>query len=116
MLSNQSLAFDVDVCSLLVDIMVGRKIESIPSRGKKCVGDMFLPLHDGVVVEISSYDDLCSLEGVIGGSINYGVGDAIQSKRQYTSCAGWIQVEGQTTEEVLNRMLKVYDQFRIVTN
>ncbi len=116
MLSNQSLAFGVDVCSLLVDIMVGRIIKPLPSQGQKCVGDMFLPLSDGVVTKISSYEDLCDLEGVIGGNINYRVGDVIQSKRQYTSCAGWIQVEGQTAEEVLNRMLKVYDKFRIVTN
>lgn len=116
MLSNQSLAFGVDVCSLLVDIIVGRKIQPLPPQGQKCVGDMFLPLSDGVVAKISSYDDLHNLEGVIDGKINYKVGDVIQSKRQYTSCAGWIQIEGQTAEEVLNRMLKVYKRFEIVTS
>jgi len=115
MLLNQSLAFDVDVCSLLVDIMVGRKVSPLPAQGKKCVGDMFLPLSDGILERISSYDDLCSLEGVIGGEIKYKVGDTVQSKRQYTSCAGWIQVEGQTAKEVLDRMLKVYERFEIVT-
>jgi len=116
MLLNQSLAFGVDVCSLLVDIMVDKKIQPILSQGQKCVGDMFLPLSDGNVDEISSYEDLCDLEGVIGGNINYRIGDAIQSKRQYTSCAGWIQIEGQTAEEVLSRMLKVYEKFEIVTS
>jgi len=116
MLSNQSLAFGVDVCSLLIDIMVERKIQLLPSQGQKCVGDMFLPLSDGVVTKISSYESLRNMEGVIGGNINYEVGDVIQSKRQYTSCAGWIQVEGQTAEEVLSRMLKVYERFEIVTS
>lgn len=116
MLSNQSLAFGVDVYSLLVDIMIGKKIQPLPSQGQKCVGDMFLPLNDGVVTKISSYVDLHNLEGVIDGNIHYRVGDVVQSKRQYTSCAGWIQVEGQTAKEVLSRMLKVYEHFKIVTS
>jgi biotin carboxylase len=116
MLSNQSIAFDVDVCFLLIDIMVGRKIQPIPPKGQRCVGDMFLPLTDGVVAKISSYDDLKGLDGVIGGNINYKVGDVVRSKKQYTSCAGWVQVTGGTADEVLSRMLKVYKQFEIVTS
>lgn len=116
MLSNQSIAFDVDVCSLLVDIMVGRKIQPIPTTGQRCVGDMFLPLADGVVAKISSYDDLKGLDGVIGGNINFKEGDVIRSKRQYTSCAGWVQVTGRTADEVLSKMLKVYERFEIVTS
>ncbi len=115
MLSNQSIAFDVDVCSLLVDIVVGRKIQPLPLNGKQCVGDMFLPLINGIVTKISSYRDLCDLDGVIDGNVTYKVGDVIESKRQYTSCAGWIQITGQTADEVLSRMLKVYDRFEIVT-
>ncbi len=114
MLSNQSIAFGVDVCSTLVDIVVGRTIQPIPSKGKLCVGDMFLPLTDGIVTKISSYDDLRGLDGVIGGNISYREGDAVRPKRQYTSCAGWIQVTGQTAHEVLSRMLKVYERFEIV--
>lgn len=115
MLSNQSLAFGVDVCSLLVDIMVGRKIQPLPLNGQQCVGDMFLPLTNGVVTKISSYDDLSGLDGVIDGNVTCKVGDVIESKRQYTSCAGWVQITGQTADEVLNRMLKVYEKFEIVT-
>lgn len=115
MLSNQSIAFGVDVCSLLIDIMVGREIQPVPPNGKQCVGDMFLPLIDGVVSKISSYDDLKILDGVINGNINYKEGDIIRSKRQYTSCAGWIQITGRTADEVLSRMLKVYDRFEIAT-
>ncbi|MEK7202667.1 MAG: hypothetical protein AAB669_04040 [Patescibacteria group bacterium] len=116
MLSNQSIAFGVDVCSLLIDIIVGRKIRPIPLKGQRCVGDMFLPLTDGIITKISTYDDLKELDGVIGGNINYKVGDAVQSKRQYTSCAGWVQVTGETADEVLSRMLKVYKRFEIVTS
>lgn len=115
MLSNQSLAFGVDVCSLLVDIVVGRKIQPLPLSGQQCVGDMFLPLINGVVTKVSSYDDLSGLDGVIDGNVTCNVGDVIESKRQYTSCAGWVQITGQTADEVLNRMLKVYEKFEIVT-
>lgn len=116
MLSNQSLAFGVDVCSLLVDIMVGKSIQRLPSTGRQCVGDMFLPISDGIVSKISSYEDLSGLDGVIDGNVKYQVGNAIRSKRQYTSCAGWVQVVGQTAEEVLSRMLKVYEKFEIETH
>ncbi len=115
MLSNQSLAFGVDVCSLLIDIMVGRKIQPLPLNGRQCVGDMFLPLTNGVVTQISSYKELSGLAGVIDGSVTCKVGDVIEPKRQYTSCAGWVQVTGQTADEVLSRMLKVYERFEIVT-
>lgn len=115
MLSNQSLAFGIDVCSLLVDIMVGRKIQPLPLNGRHCVGDMFLPLINGTVTQISSYEDISDLDGVINGNVVYKQGDVIESKRQYTSCAGWVQIIGQSAEEVLNRMLKVYEKFKIVT-
>ena len=115
MLSNQSLAFGVDVYSLLVDVMVGRSIQRLPSTGEQCVGDMFLPISDGIIAKISSYGDLSDLDGVIDGNVTYQMGDVVQSKRQYTSCAGWVQVVGQTAEEVLSRMLKVYEKFEITT-
>lgn len=115
MLSNQSLAFGVDVCSLLVDIAVGRKIQPLPISGQQCVGDMFLPLTNGVVTKITSYDDLSGFDGVIDGNVTCKVGDVIESKRQYTSCAGWVQITGQTADEVLSRVLKVYEKFEIVT-
>lgn len=115
MLSNQSLAFGVDVCSLLVDVMVGRKIQPLPLNGQQCVGDMFLPLTNGIVTKISSYDDLSGFDGVIDGDVTCEVGDVIESKRQYTSCAGWVQITGQTADEVLSRMLKVYEKFEIAT-
>ena len=115
MLSNQSLAFGVDVCSLLVDIIVGRKIQPLPLSGQQCVGDMFLPLTDGIITKVSSYEELSGFEGVFDGDVTYKVGDVVESKRQYTSCAGWVQIIGKTADEVLNRMLKVYDKFEIVT-
>lgn len=115
MLSNQSIAFGVDVCSLLVDIIVGRKIQPLPLNGQQCVGDMFLPLTSGIITKISSYKELSGLDGVIDGNITCKIGDVIESKRQYTSCAGWVQITGKTADEVLNRMLKVYERFEIIT-
>ena len=115
MLSNQSLSFGVDVCSLLIDIIVGRKIQPLPLNGRQCVGDMFLPLTNGIIIKISSYRDLSCLDGVIDGDVTCRVGDVINSKRQYTSCAGWIQIIGQPADEVLGRMLKVYEKFEIIT-
>ncbi|MEX1013614.1 MAG: ATP-grasp domain-containing protein [Candidatus Paceibacterota bacterium] len=116
MLSNHSLSFEIDVYSLLINIIVGRKITPIELKGKKCVGDMFLPLTEGRVSRISSYDKLKYLDGVIAGEIKYKIGDIIKPKRQYTDCSGWLQIEGENKEEVLSRMLKVYKRFEIVTS
>ena len=116
MLSNHSIAFGVDVYSLLIDIVVGRKVSPLKLTGQMCVGDMFLPLTEGRVSKITPYDDIKELEGVFRGEISYKVGDVIKSKRQYTNCSGWVQITGKTKEEVLSRMLKVYEKFEIVTH
>ncbi len=112
MLFNHSIAFGIDVYSFLIDIMIGKPI-SLKLKSQKCVGDMFLPIKNGVVSNITSYKDLKNLKGVINGAVTYKIGDTLESKRQYTSCSGWIQVEGKTKEEVLERMLEVYKNFKI---
>lgn len=116
MLSNHSIAFDTDVYSLLIDIMIGRKIEVSNLKGRMCVGDMFLPLKEGVIREISSYDKIKSLEGVIDGDVRYKVGDMVELKRQYTDSAGWVQVVGDTKDQVVQRMLKIYENFIIIAD
>jgi len=112
MLLNHSIVFDLDVYSLLIDIMISRKI-FLKLGGNKCVGDMFLPIKKGIVANITSYKDLEKLTGVISGDVSYNIGDILEPKRQYTSCAGWIQVEGKTKEEVLGRMIDVYKTFKL---
>ncbi len=115
MLLNHSLAFGIDVYSLLIEIIVGKKIHSVNAKGIRCVGDMFLPLNTGEISKITPFNELKSLAGVIDGQIYYKVGDIIKSKRQYTDCSGWVQIEGDTKEEVLDRMLSVYKKFIIET-
>lgn len=114
MLLNHSIAFDLDVYSLLIDIMIGKTI-FLKLNGKKCVGDMFLPIKNGVVSNITPYKDLKNLRGVINGDVTCKIGDVLESKRQYTSCSGWIQVKGKTKDEVLERMLEVYKNFKVET-
>ena len=115
MLLNHSLAFDIDVYSLLIDIMIGKSIEPLKIIGKKSVGDMFLPIYDGIITKISSYNDLSKVQGVIDGNITYKEGDIAESKRQYTNCSGWIQINGKDEHQVLERMLSVYKSFTIKT-
>lgn len=116
MLSNHSIAFGVDVYNMLIDIMVGRKIKLSNMKGKRCVGDMFLPLKEGVIKKISSYNEIRSLEGVVDGEVRYSTGDTVESKRQYTDNAGWIQIIGDTKDQVVERMLNVYSKFVIIAN
>ena len=74
---------------------------------------MFLPIKSGVVFSITSYYNLKNLAGVINGDVTFKIGDILEPKRQYTSCSGWIQIEGKTKDEVLERMIAVYKNFKI---
>lgn len=114
MLLNHSIAFGVDVYSLLIDIMIKKPV-TLKLKGKKSVGDMFLPITDGTISDISSYESLKKKNGVIDGEVVYKVGDFVETKRQYTSCSGWIQVQGKDEKEVLERILGVYNDFHIKT-
>jgi biotin carboxylase len=112
MLLNHSVAFNVDVYSLLIDIMIKKPV-NLKLKGKKSVGDMFLPITNGIISDISSYQVLKKNKGVIAGDVTYKIGDVVEAKRQYTSCSGWVQVTGKNENEVLERMLNVYSDFYI---
>jgi hypothetical protein len=92
-----------------------KKPVTLKLKGKKTVGDMFLPISDGVISHISSYNSLKMKKGVIDGEVAYKVGDTVEAKRQYTSCSGWVQISGKNESEVLERMLNVYNDFYIKT-
>jgi len=113
MLSNHGLAHGIDVYSLLIDILVGKKVAKINDKNSRCVGDMFLPISDGKIKYITPLSTLLGKEGVIDGEIYHKVGDDVESQRKYTSCSGWLQVSGDTKDEVLDRMKKIYDEFEI---
>lgn len=112
MLLNHSIAFNTDVYSKIIDIMIERPV-SLKLKGVNSVGDMFLPIKTGTISYITPYKDLCCLDGVINGHINYKQGDIVESKRQYTSCSGWVQVVGSDQNDVLKKMINIYKKFKI---
>lgn len=115
MLSNHSLAYGIDVYKALTDAITGRRpLMKIVSK-PKCVGDMFLPMKEGRVKYISSYEDLSSFPGVIRGSVDYGVGDIVKPRQQYNDCSGWVQLEGKDVSEVMDKMATVYKAFILET-
>lgn len=115
-LLNHSKAYDIDIFSVLIKIITGQKINTPPKFGMKSVGDMFLPmpLSSGFIKKITTFSELTKFEGVIGGEVKYSIGDYIESKRQYTSNSGWIQVEGDNADHVLKRMINIYQNFKVI--
>lgn len=113
MLLNHSRAYGLDVYDILIDIMIGRKVDPISEAGNRCVGDMFLPINSGKIDFITPFSDINLFEGVLDGGLFYKLGDVVENKRQYTSCSGWVQVEGKDEHEVLRRMLNIYNIFEI---
>lgn len=112
MLSNHSKAFNIDVYKILIDIMVGREINIFKNtEDTRCVGDMFLPIYNGKIKKISSFNDFKNMKGVLDGEIKYKNNDEVITKRQYTDSSGWLQIEGKTKEEVLKRMTNIYNKF-----
>ncbi len=111
MLLNHSVAYDRDIYMMLVDVMIGKEVDPIIVNGKRCVGDMFLPIQNGKIFKISGLNELKEMSGVIDGEIKYKVGDVIETKRQYTDNSGWLQVEGDSKDDVLSKMVEIYKVF-----
>jgi hypothetical protein len=116
MLLNHGIVFSVDIYDALIDMVIEKKMKKIPNRGTCSVGDMFLPISEGEITEISNFSDLKKIKSVINGEVLYKVGDKVESKRQYTSCSGWVQIKGVNERDVLQKMLKVYNRFILKTS
>lgn len=110
MISNLSKLYGTDIPSRIVDSFFGVCHKPLPTVGL-CVGDVFFPMKDGTVTEISDIQTLRTQLPILAGEVLYSIGDRMESKRKYTDNAGWIQVSASSIAEMLKTIDCIYSSF-----
>lgn len=111
--TNHSISYGIDIYNLLIDISIHKKVK-LKYRDKiVSVGDLYLPNKEGIVTQISSIDELLRMDGVINGKMFINTGDYSEKRRVGNDASGWVQIMGNNEIDTLNKMQKVFDNFKI---
>lgn len=108
---NHSIAFDFDIYNTFLDIILENKREYEKLNGKCCVADMYFPKKTGIIENIPSLDELLKFPNVINGNIFQKIGDISIKKRKYNDFSGWLQLTGNSIEELILSMEVIYNYF-----
>ena len=111
MLSNFSLLYGVDIPDRVIDALLQRPAGPLESSDC-CVADVFLPMKEGTIVEISDIGQLKECCDILGGEILYKKGDVLVSKHKYTDSTGWVQV-CCGMNGILSKIESVYEAFTL---
>ncbi|MFB7500605.1 ATP-dependent carboxylate-amine ligase [Streptomyces sp. NPDC056161] len=111
---NHGLSYGFDIMQAITDLYVGRTPVLEYTRDRS-VGDLLLPTAPGVVTEITPAEELLAQEGVISCRMRAAVGDLVDPPRASFACSGVVQVTGQDSAEVTDRMRKILSGYRFTT-
>ena len=112
MLQNFTVLYECCVEDVLIDVLIGKSVQSLTNK-KKCVADVFLPLQNGRVTQISTFAELCEKCEVIDGEILYREGDLLSSEHKYTDSSGWVQLMAPSIDDIMANIDKVYNAFTL---
>ncbi|WP_195694566.1 ATP-grasp domain-containing protein [Priestia megaterium] len=112
--SDHELAFGFDLFDALIKIHTNEK-PNIVFKEDRYVGDLLLPIKKGKVKKISSLEELRKYDGVIDGKVNYREGQYMDFEQASLSCSGVLLIEGQSSQEVKERMLAILRDFVLET-
>ena len=110
---NHSYSYGIDIYNLLLDIAIHKKAELNYNDKIVSVGDLYLPNKEGVVEEITPLEELLQMDGVIGGEMFAKVGEFQEKRRVGNDASGWVQVVGENEFETLQKMRKIFDNFKL---
>ena len=114
--TNHSLSYGINIYEILIDIMLGKKVE-LQYRDKIIsVGDLYLPNKQGVITNITPLEELLKMDGVIQGEMIAKLGEYQVKRRVGNDASGWVQVMGQDEKETLQKMQTIFDNFIIETD
>ncbi|WP_455717261.1 ATP-grasp domain-containing protein [Anaerosporobacter sp.] len=82
----------------------------------KFAGFIALPTEEGRILEISSEEDLYCIDGVKEVCIFKRVGDWLDKNSNTTKRTGYVIVEADSYETVLNRLNNVHSKYKLVVN
>ena len=113
-LQNFTLLYGCSVENLLIDVLLGKSINPLPEI-QGCVADIFLPMTEGIIRNISSISSLQTKCQIHAGEIFYHRGDQLVSRRAYTDSTGWVQVIGVDIPDTMKKVEEVYCNFILET-
>lgn len=112
MLSNFSILFKKSIPDILIDAILEKPLSSL-EKTDGCVGDVFLPVFDGEIMNISTIGWLGRQVNIIDGEMYYKTGDKVKTRHKYTDCSGWIQIKAASSREAMRMIDCIYEKFYI---
>ncbi|MCZ0756142.1 ATP-grasp domain-containing protein [Anoxybacillus sp. J5B_2022] len=112
-LSNHELSFGFDIYDAVIKIHTGEYPELVYTEDR-FVGNLLLPIKQGIIKHISTLDELLKFDGVIDGQLKVKEGQKVKLEGAAHECSGILLVEGQCATEVQERMLEVLNHFKLV--
>lgn len=112
MLQNFTVLYGRSIEDLLIDALLeypAHKLEDV----NKCVADVFLPMQDGEIEEISTIEELKEKCGILDGEILYSKGDVLSSQHKYTDASGWVQLESNSINEMMRKIENIYSTYSL---
>jgi len=110
--ANHAYACGFNLFDALIDIHMG-KTPSLSYGQEHCAGDLLLPAVKGTVSYMTPAEELLTMPGVISYKPRISIGDFVEPRRASHFCSAVVHVEGQSVEEVLDRMNFVLDHYKI---
>lgn len=113
--TNHSLSYGINIYEILIDIILGKKVE-LKYRDKMIsAGALYLPNKQGVITNITPLEELLKMDGVIHGEMFAKLGEYQIKRRVGNDASGWVQVIGKDETETLRKIQMVFDNFVIET-
>lgn len=112
MLSNFTQLYSTDIPSQIINALLGLPIETIEDSSD-CVADVFLPMIEGRIVEISSLEQMKERCSILDGAVFYQAGDVLVSKHKYTDSTGWVQIRAESIGDILKKIDVIYTEFSL---
>lgn len=107
-------AYGVNLYDAFIEIQCTGEFHRESVDGQKFVGFVALPTKEGKVVEIATEDDYKNKEDVKEVRIYNHVGDYIDENINTTKRTGYVIVEGKDYKEVAQKLMQIYEEFKLV--
>lgn len=114
--TNHGFSYGINIYELLIDIMLGTKVDLNYRDKIISVGDLYLPNKEGIITNITTLDELLKMDGVIQGEMFARLGEYQVKRRVGNDASGWVQVMGENETETLKKMQFIFDKFVIETD
>ncbi len=111
---NHSMSYGFDIWNALIDIAVGKIPNLKYYKNKKYIGNIKLANLEGIVQYVTPIEELLNYAGVIDGQVFAKIGQYQTKRRVGSDSSGWIQVEGTSINDILQKMQIIHNNYKII--